>query len=162
MARVIVNGQESYILENGQINGETVAAEIVRTGERFYHLLDSGKSYTAEVMHIDAEKKLLTLRINHNTYEVQVKESLDLLLEKMGFDTSSSTRIKDLKAPMPGLVLDIRVSAGQTVQKGDALIVLEAMKMENVLKAPGEGVVKSIDVHKGENVEKNHVLIVFE
>ncbi|MFN3939333.1 MAG: hypothetical protein ACK4IY_02020, partial [Chitinophagales bacterium] len=119
MAKVIVNGQESYLLENGQINGEAVGAEIVRTGERFYHILDNGKSYTAEVMHIDVASKMLTLRINNSTYEVQVKESLDLLLEKMGFDSTTSSRIKDMKAPMPGCVLGIRVTTGQTVQKGD-------------------------------------------
>ncbi|MBK6729459.1 MAG: acetyl-CoA carboxylase biotin carboxyl carrier protein subunit [Bacteroidetes bacterium] len=162
MAKVIVNGSTHFEIENGTIDGNAVSAEIIKTGERFFHVLDNGKSYTVEVVRIDAATKTMILRINNNEYEVQVKEKLDLLLEKMGFDGASSAKIKDLKAPMPGAVLDIRVEAGQTIQKGDALIVLEAMKMENVLKAPGDAIVKSIEVQKGQNVEKNHVLIIFE
>ena len=162
MAKVIVHNSAEFDLENGNINGEAITAEIIKTGERFFHILDKGRSYTVEVVRLDVAAKTMTLRINSNEYEVQVKEKLDLLLEKMGFDTAGSAKVKDLKAPMPGLVLDIRVQAGQSVQKGDALIVLEAMKMENVLKAPGDAVVKTIEVEKGNNVEKNHVLIVFE
>ncbi|HNH66215.1 MAG TPA: biotin/lipoyl-binding protein, partial [Bacteroidia bacterium] len=68
-------------------------------------------------------------------------------------------KVNDLKAPMPGLVLDILVSEGQTIQKGDSLLVLEAMKMENNLKAINDAVVKKINVSKGDKVEKNTVLI---
>ncbi|MCL4145650.1 UNVERIFIED_CONTAM: hypothetical protein GTU68_019273 [Idotea baltica] len=62
---------------------------------------------------------------------------------------------------MPGLILDILVEVGQTIQKGDQLMILEAMKMENVLKAPGEGSISSIEVSQGDSVEKNQVLIKF-
>jgi biotin carboxyl carrier protein len=62
---------------------------------------------------------------------------------------------------MPGLVIDVKVTEGQTVQKGETLLILEAMKMENVLKAPADVTMKAIKVQKGENVEKNQVLIVF-
>lgn len=162
MPKVIVNGSTSFELEGRKINDAAITAEIMKTGERFFHVIDKGRSYTAEVVRLDVKSKTMTLRINNNEYEVQVKEKLDLLLEKMGFDTAAGSRVKDLKAPMPGAVLDVRVQLGQAVQKGDPLIVLEAMKMENVLKAPGDGVVKSIEVQKGQNVEKNHLLIVFE
>ncbi|HNM32873.1 MAG TPA: biotin/lipoyl-binding protein, partial [Chitinophagales bacterium] len=66
------------------------------------------------------------------------------------------------KAPMPGLVLDILVEAGQAVNKGDNLIILEAMKMENIIKASGSGTVKSIHVQKKDAVEKNQLLIEME
>ena len=69
--------------------------------------------------------------------------------------------IKDIKAPMPGLILDIMVEVGQEVKKGDALMILEAMKMENVLKSTGEGTITSIEVEKGQSVEKNNILIKF-
>jgi len=64
-----------------------------------------------------------------------------------------------IKAPMPGLVLRIQVEAGQQVEKGQALLVLEAMKMENVLKAPASGVVAEIKAVAGAAVEKGEVLI---
>ena len=74
-------------------------------------------------------------------------------------DKMFAQKVNDLKAPMPGLVLDILVSEGQTIQKGDNLLVLEAMKMENNLKATNDAVVKKIKVSKGDKVEKNTVLI---
>ena len=63
---------------------------------------------------------------------------------------------------MPGLVLDVKLNVGDSVEKGDSILILEAMKMENVLKSPAEGVVKSIHINKGDAVEKNQLLISFE
>ena len=68
----------------------------------------------------------------------------------------------NVKAPMPGLVLDILVEAGQSVNKGDNLLILEAMKMENIIKASGNGVVKNININKKDAVEKNQLLIEME
>ena len=62
---------------------------------------------------------------------------------------------------MPGLVLDIRVVEGDAVKKGDPILVLEAMKMENIIKSPTDGIVKKINVKKGVAVEKSQVLIHF-
>jgi biotin carboxyl carrier protein len=62
---------------------------------------------------------------------------------------------------MPGLVLSVLVSAGQEVKKGDKLLVLEAMKMENIIKAGGDGVVAQIMVNQGQAVDKNQTLIEF-
>jgi len=59
-------------------------------------------------------------------------------------------------------VLEIQVQAGQTVSKGDTLLILEAMKMENVLKAAADGVIKSIHVQKGAAVEKGALLLELE
>jgi biotin carboxyl carrier protein len=94
-------------------------------------------------------------------YEVKLKDKFDLLLEKMGFNNSAILEVKDIKAPMPGLIIDIKVEEGIVVKKGDPLIILEAMKMENIIKSPGEGVVKKIQVKKGDSVEKNQILIQF-
>ena len=62
---------------------------------------------------------------------------------------------------MPGMVLNILVNEGDTIKKGDPLIVLEAMKMENILKSPTDGVIKKIPINKGVAVEKNQLLIQF-
>jgi biotin carboxyl carrier protein len=73
-----------------------------------------------------------------------------------------AAKVKEVKAPMPGLVLDIRVVPGQMVQKGDVLLILEAMKMENAIKSATDGVVKQVKAIKGQSVEKNQLMIVFD
>jgi len=69
--------------------------------------------------------------------------------------------MKEIKAPMPGLILDIKVAPGDVVKKGDVLVILEAMKMENSIKSPGDGMVKIVRVGLKQSVEKNQVLIQF-
>ncbi len=162
MNKVTVNGNKSFDVDGNEVNGSAVVADIVKTGDRFFHVLHEGRSHTVEIVKMDKATKMVTLKVNHSVYEVNVQDRFDLLLQQMGFDSTAQRKIRDLKAPMPGMVIDVRVKAGQTISKGDAVIVLEAMKMENVLKAPGDGVVKSIEVSKGKNVEKGQVLIVFE
>ncbi|MBY0435500.1 MAG: acetyl-CoA carboxylase biotin carboxyl carrier protein subunit, partial [Cyclobacteriaceae bacterium] len=70
-------------------------------------------------------------------------------------------KVNAVKAPMPGLIIDLRVNAGDTVKTGDPLLVLEAMKMENIIKAPGDGTVKQVKIKKGDSVEKGQLLIEF-
>ena len=74
-------------------------------------------------------------------------------------DSKSSQKINDLYAPMPGLVVDILVKEGQSIKKGDTIIILEAMKMENSLKAMTDATVKKILVAIGAAVDKNAVLV---
>jgi len=162
MYKVSVNGNKSFSVEGNTVDGQQVLTDIIALEDRFFHLLSDGKSYNIEVVKADKSSKLVTLKVNGNTYEVSAKDKFDLLMDQMGFSSADAGKIKELKAPMPGLVIEIRVSAGETVKKGDPIIVLEAMKMENVLKASGEGTVKSIEVQKSQSVEKGQVLIIFE
>ena len=77
----------------------------------------------------------------------------------LGIKNATQNKIDTIKAPMPGLVLKIEATPGQAVLKGDTLLVLEAMKMENVIKAPANGTVAQILVQQGQAVEKGAVLI---
>jgi biotin carboxyl carrier protein len=79
----------------------------------------------------------------------------------MGFGTGASSKANDVKAPMPGLIVGVMVDIGQAVKKGDTLVILEAMKMENAIKAGGDGVVKKVAVSTGDKVDKNQVLVAF-
>jgi biotin carboxyl carrier protein len=101
------------------------------------------------------------LKINGQRIELQAKDRFDRLLDRMGLSSATVAKVNEVKAPMPGLIVDIRVQPGQAVQKGDPLLVLEAMKMENILKAPADGVVSSVKVDLRTNVTKGQVLIQF-
>jgi acetyl/propionyl-CoA carboxylase alpha subunit len=162
MNKVIFKNGKVFTAEGNKVNGEEVIVDMLQTGERFYHILHNNKSYNIEVVKFEKESKTYTLKVNGNVYETQVKDKFDQLMEQMGFDAAAHHKLKELKAPMPGLVIDIKVAVGSIVKKGDAVIVLEAMKMENVLKSSGDAVVKTIEAEKGKSVEKNQVLVVFE
>ncbi|MFW6409887.1 MAG: biotin/lipoyl-containing protein [Halanaerobiales bacterium] len=82
--------------------------------------------------------------------------------EKKSSTSQPSTVSGDIKAPMPGKILEIKVSPGQEVNQGDVLLVLEAMKMENDVTAPQPGKVKEVSVREGENVEADEVLVKME
>jgi biotin carboxyl carrier protein len=97
------------------------------------------------------------VKINNNTYNIKISNELDLLIEEMGLSLGSSQMVNDLKAPMPGLILDVNIKAGDEVKEGDYLLVLEAMKMENTLTAPRDGVVKSVSVQKRGNSREEPV-----
>ena len=135
---------------------------LIENGDKSLHLLQDNQSNHISIVHTDFANKKLTLEINGNPYEITIEDEYDQLVKKMGLSSGGAQKLTNIKAPMPGLVLDILVEPGQAIQKGDQLLILEAMKMENVLKAEGEGVVKSIEVVKGATVDKGQVMIEME
>jgi len=147
---------------NFTIDNKEFPWDISRISDRHFHILLNNVSYNAEVVEVKREDKIVVLKINGQIQEVALKDKFDLLLDKMGLSAVNSAQLSKLKAPMPGLILDIKVIPGDSVAKGDQLLVLEAMKMENVIKSPGDGIVKAIIVKKGDSVEKNQILIEFE
>ena len=127
-----------------------------------FHILQDNQSFNATVLEANYETKTFSIKINKNIYEVSLKDKFDLLVEKLGFSNMTVQKVNNIKAPMPGLVLDIMVQVGDVLAKGDSVLILEAMKMENVIKAEGDAVVKSIEITKGTPVEKNQILVEFE
>lgn len=153
-----VDGSRDFEFTVGQIKNLD-ASEISASK---YHVLKDDRSFRAEIVKTDFLKRNYTVRINSNNYEVNISNELDLLIEKMGLSLGSAQFINDIKAPMPGLILDVSVKAGDEVKEGDYLLVLEAMKMENTITAPHDGTVKRVEVKKGETVEKSQLLIEME
>lgn len=143
------------------LNGELLNWDISPIGPNTYHIIKGARSYTAELVSANYQEKAFTFKINGAVQTVSVKDRFDLLLDKLGMSNANAHKINDVKAPMPGLILDIKVQPGQEVKKGDPIMVLEAMKMENIIKSPGDGVVKEVKVQVKQNVEKNQVLIQF-
>ncbi len=143
------------------INGEVINWDIEHINTNNYHIIKDHKGYTAEVVSLDYETKTAVIKVNNQAYTVSIKDQYDALLQSMGLDNMAAVKVSEIKAPMPGLVLKVLVEIGQEVKKGDSLIVLEAMKMENVLKSTTDGIVKGIAVKPTDKVEKNQVLIKF-
>lgn len=166
MLEITVNERNSFsvINENGQwlINNTPAQWDAQIQPNGLVSILYNNKSYTAMIEEVDVKKKELALRINGQTYKITVKEPIDQLLSSMGMDLKAMQKVEPVKAPMPGMILRVLVEPGQLINKGDGLLVLEAMKMENVLKASGTATVKSIKVDVQTAVEKGAVLIELE
>lgn len=147
---------------SGTIDGNPFNWDVKKIKNNLFHVIKDNKSYNLELLKLNPEEKTVFVKINGLKYKFQLKDKFDDLLHSLGMDNLLVTKVSDLKAPMPGLVLSIDVEVGQEVKKGDALLILEAMKMENVIKSPTDGVIKSIAVKTGQAVEKNQLLLNFE
>lgn len=167
MIHATVNEKQTFDIEktsNGgawTLNNSPVNLDILEVENNRFHIIRDSVSYNAEVLLVNREQKQVTLKVNGNEYTVQLKDRFDDLLKSLGMESSAITKLKEVKAPMPGMVLQILVSPEQEVEKDSALLILEAMKMENVIKSPAAGKVKRISIEKGVAVEKNTVLIEF-
>ncbi|HKK73452.1 MAG TPA: biotin/lipoyl-containing protein [Saprospiraceae bacterium] len=150
--------EEQFTFDN--LNTEDL--DFVREADGQFHVLLKGKAYRAEILHLDYQNKSFKIRINGNNYQVELADHYDQLIDRLGLKVDAGKKIDEIAAPMPGLVLEIQVNVGDQLQEGEPLLILEAMKMENVIKAPTEVVVKEIKVAKGDSVDKNQVLITFE
>ena len=145
-----------------ELDGKPVSLDLSQLGPQKYHLLINYKSYNLEVVSHNKKSGEIAVKVNNRVVKVVVKTALDELLNKMGLSTNNVGLTKDIAAPMPGLILDVVVNEGDEVEKGDKLLVLEAMKMENIIKSPGTGKIKSIVINKGDSVDSGQKLIHFE
>jgi acetyl/propionyl-CoA carboxylase alpha subunit len=108
------------------------------------------------------EKGNVTIRVNGVVQALQVLGPQQLLLESMGMSENVETQEKHVESPMPGKILQVMVATGTEVDEGDPLLVLEAMKMENVIRAPRSGVIAVVQAQVGEAVEKAAILVTYE
>ena len=134
--------------------------EFTQTGPNTFSRIEGGKVYTLELL--DVKGKTVSVSINGRKEIFEIQDDLDLLVDQLGLAVVSNEKVDSVEAPMPGLVLKMMVEVGDEVEETQPLLILEAMKMENVIKSPASGVIKSIDVKIGDPVEKKKVLITFE
>ncbi|MEQ8905806.1 biotin/lipoyl-containing protein [Ekhidna sp.] len=151
----VESDKEGILLNKKRFNGE-----VVKINENSYKVFKSNKIFRVDV--VDRDGKKMKLKVNGQLLDVSVTDHIDQILDQLGMNMVASTAVKDIKAPMPGSIIDVIVTEGDEVSEGDKLLVLEAMKMENVIKSPGEGKVSKVHISAKENVEKNQVLISFE
>lgn len=103
----------------------------------------------------------LTLWIDGQRVEASVQDQRALLMDRFGMKAGGSGGAREVKAPMPGLVLAVHVAPGDAVEAGQRLLVLEAMKMENEIKAAQAGTIGTVHVAAGEAVGKGTLLVEF-
>jgi biotin carboxyl carrier protein len=144
------------------VNGTPLAIDLLQENPYHLHLMHENRSYNIFIHKIDSLTKEVTLTLNGKTNTVRLESKTDLLLKSMGFDIAATHKLDVVKAAMPGLIHSVAVEAGQAVKKGDPLLILEAMKMENIIKSPGDGVVAKVHAVLKSSVEKGQVLISFE
>jgi len=163
--KVKVNEQHNFEVEVAEkvlkVNGLELEVDSRDLSATQKHVIYQNKSYNIELVERNEDGKAVVIKVNGTLYQVGIEDQYDELLKKLGMDSSSANKVLEIKAPMPGLVLNVIVTEGQEVNKGDSLLVLEAMKMENIIKSPTGGIVKKILIRKGDKVEKNEILLQF-
>ncbi len=151
----IVNGEELFV------DGVKKDVKFTFSGKGSLQVVMNGQSHEADLVRLDKEARKVTLRIEGKKMTAQIKEPVDLLFEQLGMKQTLVKKVNDLKAPMPGLIVKLLVAAGDTVKQGEPLLILEAMKMENVFKAAADVTIKEIKVSEKQSVEKGQLLMLF-
>ena len=158
MYKIKVNSSHSFNISKEIM--ETLDA--VETIPNNYHILQDDTTINASVIDSNFSRKSYAIKVNNNVYDVVINDDLDQQIEALGIEIGATKQVNYIKAPMPGLILEITVNEAQEVKENDPLLILEAMKMENIINSPRDGIIKSISVKKGETVDKNSLLITFE
>lgn len=154
---ITVDGEE-LIIERDASN----ALDLIKVDTDNFHVLQNNQAYDVELVDTDFLNKTMKVLVNGNAYTLKIEDSYDQIVKKMGLLANTAQKLNNIKAPMPGLIIDIMVEAGQEITEGTPLIVLSAMKMENIILAQGDGVIKSIEVKKDDAVEKGQIIIEIE
>lgn len=163
MKYITTVGEKTYAIEVNDdqhvtVDGKTYEIDFLSVGDQsIYSLLIAGRSYEA---HVELTNEAWQVLHAGNLYEVIVMDDRAQRLAQAGGGTLALSDEFSLKAPMPGLVVSSPVDIGQEVEKGDILVILESMKMQNELKAPRAGTVASVRIKDGDSVEQNQILVV--
>jgi len=142
--KVLMDDQESLL-------------DVVRVGEDHYSILHDNASY---VLSFYQEGNAWQAYINGDECHFQLKDEKTIRREEFGGALAEGSG--QIICPMPGKVISVNVSEGQEVNKGDGVVVVEAMKMQNEFKSEIDGVVKEVCVSAGDSVEGGAVLVVIE
>lgn len=127
-----------------------------------FHILDRHRSLDARVESFDSEQRAYVIQIGGDRFKVVLKDQHDMLVDRLGLTQSAATAASDVYAPMPGMVLEVLVETGQSVESGQPVLILEAMKMENIIKTASAGTVEILNATQGDSVEKGQLLVVLK
>ena len=157
----IINNQqfEIEISKDGEltVNGESRQVDFLSLGPSLYSLITDNTSLQVVV---DGESGQYEVLMKGHLYETQVLDERALLMAQRRGGLSGGSG--EVHSPMPGLIVAIPVEAGQTVNAGETVVILESMKMQNELKSPIAGVVESLNCKPKQTVDKNDLLVVIK
>ncbi len=152
---ITVNKTSKFTLGSPDLN----EIDLFSSGDKEANIRLNNKNYRCKILE-DSGHKRKTVSVNGNTYSVEIANDLDQLIKEMGLNEIKHQSAGNVFSPMPGLVIEVLVNKDQVVAKDEPLLILEAMKMENVIMAPSEGKVESIKIAKEDKVEKSQLLVV--
>jgi len=120
MLKVKVNNNKEHkiVFENptsGTINGSPFALDMIEVKQGSFHIIKDLKSFNVEVVEVDFAQKSFLVNVNGNNYQLNVENKFDELLKTLGFDNLNANKINEIKAPMPGLVIDVCISEGDCI-----------------------------------------------
>ncbi len=166
MIKAKVNGEKVYEVElddnQGRIDGKDFQLDVIEQSQNQLNVIIDNRSLDVIFLSVDKAAKLVSVMIEGKIYEVELSDKYDELLKQLGMEKLDQAQHKVVKAPMPGLVLEVSIKIGQEVEQNDPLLILEAMKMENVIKSPSAGKIAGVHIGQGQTVEKNELLVEFE
>jgi biotin carboxyl carrier protein len=140
------------------VDGEPVAFDFGEVGGMgLYSLLVNNESFEALV---EQSADIYKVLMRGYMYDVHVLDERSRILQRRSNLMAADTGEIAVRAPMPGLIVDVPVEVGQEVEAGEKVVILESMKMENELKTPRDGRVERVNVAKGDSVEQNQALVV--
>jgi biotin carboxyl carrier protein len=147
------------ILDERHLAVDGVAYEIdfvPVSNQPVYSLIVNGESFDA---HVYPDEEVWQVLFQGNNYTAQVEDEREKRLRAALSGAALEQEEFHLKAPMPGMIVAVPVQAGQAVKKGDVLLILESMKMQNELRSPRDGSVERVRVSAGDRVEKKDTLL---
>ena len=153
-----VNGELEFSISEKEI----AELDVVSGPDGSYHILWEGKGYPLQIETSDFSKKEFTIRTENRVITVHLRNRTEQKVHSMGLEAVTQSHVDKIIAPMPGLVLKVNVQSGDQISKGDTLLILEAMKMENVISAPNDGIVKKVLVSEGNSIEKSEILVILD
>jgi biotin carboxyl carrier protein len=162
MKYVTSTGDESFEIEiNGEndllVNGQRMVIDFRSVvGQSVYSLIVNGKSYEALVQPTEEGLEVL---LHGQLFQISIEDERQRRLRQSTGSVTVRRGEFHLKAPMPGLIVTVHVRDGQEVKKGDRMIVLESMKMQNEISSPTDGTVRTLRIKPGDSVDQNQVLL---
>lgn len=141
---------------------EIADIDLLQKSSTEFNCIKDNRSVNAVLMEAGTANKKFKIAIEGEIFSIEIEDELDRMVEMMGLGAGGNKKHTDIKAPMPGLVLEIAVTQGQQVKEGDKILILQAMKMENSIVIPADATIKKILIAKGEVVERGQVLVELE
>lgn len=142
------------------INGKSHHYELIVLNNSTFRLRIDQKIYDISPLKIDNNR--FSISLEGYTFETVAMTTLQERASKVIEQTGSGHKLREIKAPMPGMILKIKKKVGEQIESGESIIILEAMKMENDIKSPSSGVIKNIYITESSAVEKGAKLFSIE